>query len=103
VNNNYDAQNARVQKARAMLSEVRARESAHTTPAAKTPLPDPKDKIEEQNLLHTAMLASDDDRPAEARQALQNVLTLDPKSPTALRQLGELELQAADYGKPHNI
>jgi predicted Zn-dependent protease len=60
-------------------------------------LPDPKDKIEEQNLLHAAMIASDDDRSEDARKALEKVLVLDPKSPTALRQLGELELQAGDY------
>ncbi len=62
-------------------------------------LPDPKDKIEEQNLLHTAMMASDDNRSAEARTALEQVLQLDAKSPTALRQLGELELQAGDNAK----
>ncbi len=62
-------------------------------------LPDPKDKIEEQNLLHTAMMASDDNRTAEARNAFEQVLQLDPKSPTALRQLGELELQGGDYAK----
>jgi choline-sulfatase len=60
-------------------------------------LPDPKDKIEEQNLLHAAMIASDDNRTDEARQALEKVLQLDPKSPTALRQLGELELHAGEY------
>ena len=60
-------------------------------------LPDPKDKIEEQNLLHKAMMASEDDRPAEARVALEKVLQLDPKSPTALRQLGELELHTGQY------
>ena len=60
-------------------------------------LPDPKDKIEEQNLLHTAMIAADDNRTGQARQALEKVLQLDPRSPTGLRQLGELELHAADY------
>jgi predicted Zn-dependent protease len=60
-------------------------------------LPDPKDKIEEQNLLHSAMMASEDDREADARESLRKVLQLDPKSPTALLQLGELELRAADY------
>jgi choline-sulfatase len=60
-------------------------------------LPDPKDKIEEQNLLHSAMMASEDDREAEARDVLKKVLQLNPKSPTALLQLGELELKAADY------
>ena len=62
-------------------------------------LPDPKDKIEEQNLLHSAMIASDDNRTDQARQALEKVLQLDPKSPTALRQLGELELHAGDYAQ----
>jgi choline-sulfatase len=62
-------------------------------------LPDPKDKIEEQNLLHTAMMAAEDNRPEDARGALEKVLQLDPKSPTALGQLGELELRAGDYAR----
>src|SRR6266550_2090175 len=62
-------------------------------------LPDPKDKIEEQNLLHSAMMASEDNRPDDARRSLEKVLQLDPKSPTALRQLGELELRAGEYSK----
>lgn len=62
-------------------------------------LPDPKDKIEEQNLLHNAMMASEDNRPDDARRSLEKVLQLDPKSPTALRQVGELEFRAGDYGK----
>ncbi len=101
LSNKYDAQNARVQKSRAMLAEVRSTEaqvqgSTTTTPEPSS-LPDPKDKIEEQNLLHAAMIASEDNRSADARKALEKVLALDPKSPTALRQLGELELQAEDY------
>jgi arylsulfatase A-like enzyme/Flp pilus assembly protein TadD len=62
-------------------------------------LPDPKDKIEVQNLLHSAMLASDDNRSGDARQFLEKALQLDPSSPTALRQLGELELAAGDFAK----
>jgi len=62
-------------------------------------LPDPKDKIEVQNLLHNAMLASDDNRSSDARQFLEKALQLDPSSPTALRQLGELELAAGDFAK----
>ena len=62
-------------------------------------LPDPKDKIEVQNLLHNAMLASDDNRSSDARQFLERALQLDPSSPTALRQLGELELAAGDFAK----
>jgi len=62
-------------------------------------LPDPKDKIEVQNLLHRAMLAADDSRSSDARQFLEQALQIDPASSTALRQLGELELAAGDFGK----
>ena len=62
-------------------------------------LPDPKDKIEEQNLLHRAMMASEDNRLAEARTALEKVLQLNPKSPTLVVQLGELEFQSGNYAK----
>jgi predicted Zn-dependent protease len=62
-------------------------------------LSDPKDKIEEQNLLHRAMMATDDDRDADAIASLRKVLEMDPKSPIALRQLGELELRAGDYAQ----
>jgi choline-sulfatase len=63
------------------------------------PLADPKDKIEVQNLLHNAMLASDDNRVLDARRSLERALQLDPTSPTTLRQLGELELAAGDFNK----
>jgi choline-sulfatase len=71
------------------------------TAAAKAEenLPDPKDKIGVQNLLHNAMLAGDDNRQNDARQFLEKALQLDPNSPTTLRQLGELELAAADYAQ----
>lgn len=62
-------------------------------------LPDPKDKIEVQNLLHNAMLAGDDNRPNDARQFLEKALQLDSSSPTTYRQLGELELAAGDFVK----
>jgi arylsulfatase A-like enzyme/Flp pilus assembly protein TadD len=128
LDNKYEPWNERVKKSRAMLAELRAKEpppepsrgsvgpgtinelkalgylgradvGSATTAPEPSMLPDPKDRIEEQNLLHTAMIASEDNRPAEARQALEKVLALSPKSPTALRQLGELELQAGDYEK----
>ena len=62
-------------------------------------LPDPKDKIEVQNLLHRSMLASDDNRSADSRGFLEKALVLDPTSPTTLRQLGENELAAGDFAK----
>jgi choline-sulfatase len=128
LDNRYEPWNERVQKSRAMLAELRAKEpppeasrgsigpgtinelkalgylgqadvGSTTTAPEPSMLSDPKDKIEEQNLLHKAMIASEDRRVPEARRALEKVLALNPKSPTALRQLGELELQAADYKK----
>jgi predicted Zn-dependent protease len=62
-------------------------------------LPDPKDKIEEQNLLHSAMMLVDERRSPDARLLLEKVLLLNPDSHAALRQLGELEFDAADYRK----
>ena len=55
-------------------------------------LPDPKDKIEEQNLLHIAMMSSEDGRFLEARAALKKLLLMDSTSVTALLQLGRLEV-----------
>src|SRR5258707_9262795 len=62
-------------------------------------LPDPKDRIEQQNLLHTATMAAEDGEPAKARAALEKVLQLDKSSAIALRQLGRLELTSGDYAK----
>jgi choline-sulfatase len=73
--------------------------SSSKKPTAPSSLPDPKDKIQEANLLHSAMLATDDRRPAEARKLLEKVLQSDPDSPTALLQLGEMELHDGDYAK----
>jgi predicted Zn-dependent protease len=95
LQNTYQADNKTVAEFRGMLSDARP-VSATASPST---LPDPKDKIEEQNLLHTAMMATDDNRVSEARAALEKVLQSDPKSSTALRQIGELELNAADYPK----
>ena len=62
-------------------------------------LPDPKDKIEEHNLLRTAMIASEDGEPDKARVALRKVLQLDEGSAIALRQLGRLEMASGNYAK----
>jgi predicted Zn-dependent protease len=128
VHNTYAPWDRTVQKARAMLAELRAKMPAPVPSSATVPqgtvnelkalgylgradvgsstnvpepslLPDPKDKIQEANLLHTAMMAGEDNRLFDARAALEKVLQLDPKSPTALRQIGELELKAGDYAK----
>ncbi|HYM75828.1 MAG TPA: sulfatase-like hydrolase/transferase [Candidatus Dormibacteraeota bacterium] len=62
-------------------------------------LPDPKDKIEEQNLLHSAMMAAEAGNSADARAALEKVLERNPNSEAALVQLGSLWLRAGDYEK----
>jgi predicted Zn-dependent protease len=97
--NKYEAAAAHIRESRTMLAEIRAKENSQGDASITPSLPDPKDKIEQQNLLHLAMMASEDDRPRDARTALEKVLALDPKSPTALRQLGELELQAGNYAQ----
>jgi arylsulfatase A-like enzyme/cytochrome c-type biogenesis protein CcmH/NrfG len=129
LQNRYAPWDANVQKFRAQLAELRSRlpkpeqassgavgkgttdelralgylgpSDALTSTTVPEPslLPDPKDKIEEQNLLHTAMLASDDGRTADARLALEKVLQADSQSPTALLQLGQLELEAGNGNK----
>jgi arylsulfatase A-like enzyme/thioredoxin-like negative regulator of GroEL len=60
-------------------------------------LPDPKDKIEEQNLLHSAMMLVGQGRVLDARSVFEKVLLLNPDSAAALRQLGELEFKAGEY------
>ena len=77
----------------------RADIGSSTTVPEPSLLPDPKDRIEEQNLLHKAMMAAEDGRDSESRTALERVLGLDPQSSIALSQLGALELRAEDYGK----
>jgi len=59
-------------------------------------LPDPKDKIQVFNLIHSSMLAGEDGRAAEARRDLESALSLDPQSGVVLAQLGELELEQGD-------
>jgi arylsulfatase A-like enzyme len=124
-NNTYQPWDASVQKLRAMLREAFPAQDATTKPpgavSAQTTdelkalgylgpadvgssstvsepslLPDPKDKIREQNLLHRAMLAEESDRVGDARAALEKLLQLDPESASALSQLGALELSAGD-------
>ena len=128
LKNLYEPWNPKVQKFRGMLADLRSKlpppapssgavspgtvaelralgylgpadAGSSTNVPEPSLLPDPKDKIEEQNLLHTAMMASEDNRLAEARTALEKVLQLNPKSPTALVQLGELEFQSGNYAK----
>jgi choline-sulfatase len=129
LRNRYEPWGGTVQKLRRVLTEANAKSLAHKkiTPAAVSAstidelhalgylgsadarsatdvpepslLPDPKDKIEEQNLLHTAMMASEGEQPEKARAALEKVLQLDESSTIALRQLGRLEMASGNYAK----
>jgi tetratricopeptide (TPR) repeat protein len=128
LKNNYAPWDATVQESRKMLADMRVRMppppsspgavgaetldelkalgylgAADANSSTNVPepslLPDPKDRIEEQNLLHAAMMAAEDGRSSEARRGLERVLELDPTSQTALLQLGELELHAGNYRK----
>ena len=92
THNDYAAENPMAAKLREQLKNLPQVENVAN-------LPDPKDHIEEQNLLHTAVLASEDEQPDQARAAFESVLKLDPKSPTALLQLGRMELDAKNYAK----
>jgi arylsulfatase A-like enzyme/Tfp pilus assembly protein PilF len=125
LHNRYEPWNQRVQKMRAQLAEFRAQaelpgsaspvspatlehlralgylgtEPGQTNVPEPSLLPDPKDKIALQNLLHSAMLADEEGRPAEARAALEKAVQTDPQSAPALLQLGQLELKAGNYQK----
>jgi choline-sulfatase len=100
LKNLYAIDSSRAQAMQAEMSKWKAKlPPAANSGKPEETLPDPKDKIEVQNLLHNAMLATDDNRSKDARQFLEKALQLDPTSPTTLRQLGELELAAGDFAK----
>jgi len=62
-------------------------------------LPDPKNKIEEQNLLHIAMMSSEDSRLPEARLELKKLLAMDNTSVTALAQLARIEMTSGNVSE----
>ncbi len=129
LRNNYAPWDGAVQKLRKLLAELSAKSPApaKTSPATVSAgtidelhalgylgsadagsatdvpepslLPDPKDKIEEQNLLHAAMMTSEDGKTDKARAALEKVLRLDERSVLALSQLGRLEMSSGNYAK----
>ena len=68
-----------------------------TTAADLTILPDPKDKIEEQNLIHDGMVNQDRGRLKEAIEQFSKAVARDPQSPQALLLLGGIELKTNAY------
>jgi tetratricopeptide (TPR) repeat protein len=99
LKNLYSADSDQTKRMQAELAKWKSKAGVDDAAKSSAALPDPKDKIEVQNLLHRSMLASDDNRSADARRFLEKALELDPLSPTALRQLGENELAAGDFAK----
>ena len=100
LKNLYAPDNSKLPAMQAEMAKWKAKLPPPSNPAQPgQTLPDPKDKVEVQNLLHNAMLAGDDNRPSDARGFLEKALQLDSSSPTTLRQLGELELAAGDFAK----
>ncbi len=129
MRNHYEPWDGTVQKLRKTLAELSAKSPAFgkTSPASVSPntidelhalgylgsadarsatdvpepslLPDPKDKIEEQNLLHTAMMGLEEGNSDKARADLEKVLQLDESSAIALTQLGRLEMASRNYAK----
>jgi cytochrome c-type biogenesis protein CcmH/NrfG len=127
LHNKYEPWNADVQKLRKTLAELNAASPASgKTSAAAVPagtidelhalgylgpadarsstdvpepslLPDPKDKIEEQNLLHAAMMATENDEPDKARASLEKLLQSDANSVVALSLLGRIEIDFGNY------
>jgi Tfp pilus assembly protein PilF len=99
LKNLYSAESTQTKSMQAELAKWKTKAGVDDAGKSSAALPDPKDKIEVQNLLHRSMLAADDNRSAEARGFLEKALELDPASPTALRQLGENELAVGDFAK----
>jgi arylsulfatase A-like enzyme/Tfp pilus assembly protein PilF len=100
LKNLYSAQSPDVATLQTEMSKWKARLPAPAAGSQSTAnLPDPKDKVEVQNLLVRSMLAHDDGRDAESRGYLEKAIQIDPDSATAFRQLGEIELAAKEYPK----
>ena len=74
-----------------------ASSAADSMSAQAGALPDPKDKIDIQNLVHAGMMAGDSGDDRSALQDFRQAVALDPRSGIALRQLGELELKSGDF------
>ena len=99
LKNLYAPDSPKTESMRAEIAKWEARLPPRNAGNSAEALPDPKDKIGVQNLLHSAMLATDDNRSTDARQFLEKALQLDPTSPVVFRQLGEHELASGDFSK----
>src|SRR6185437_2994681 len=96
LHNLYASAGPQQQKLQALLSQHQAEKNGGKLTAAQAQLPDPKDRIEEENLLHLALLQNDRCHTDQARVLLKKVLEKDSSSALAFSQLGELELKAGN-------
>lgn len=96
LHNLYASAGPQQQRLQALLSQHQAEKNGGKLTAAQAHLPDPKDRIEEENLLHLALLQSDRGHTDQARVLLKKVLEKDSSSALAFSQLGELELKAGN-------
>lgn len=96
LHNLYASAGPQQQRLQALLSQHQAEKNGGKLTAAQAQLPDPKDRIEEENLLHLALLESDRGHTDQARVLLKQVLEKDSSSALAFSQLGELELKAGN-------
>jgi arylsulfatase A-like enzyme/thioredoxin-like negative regulator of GroEL len=96
LHNLYASAGPQQQKLQALLSQHQAEKNGGKLTAAQAQLPDPKDRIEEENLLHLALLQNDRGHTDQARVLLKKVLEKDSSSALAFSQLGELELKAGN-------
>jgi arylsulfatase A-like enzyme/cytochrome c-type biogenesis protein CcmH/NrfG len=60
---------------------------------------DPKDKVEVVNLLHSAEIAKEEERLAEAEPLFEQVIKLEPDLPISYLQLGTVLSSLQEYGK----
>jgi len=92
----------------AKLEELRAlgylgADPGSTTAPNPSLLPDPKDRVQIFNLIHSSMLAVEDHDTTGARHALESALALDPKSAAVLVELGDLELDQGNYRRAADL
>ena len=86
----------------AKMEELRAlgylgADPGSTTAPDASLLPDPKDKVQVFNLIHSSMLAVEDRDTTGARHDLESALQLDASSAAVLAELGDLELDQGNY------
>jgi len=84
------------------IEELKALGYLGTNPGATTVpepsmLPDPKDKIEVQNLIHAGMMAEEGGDVMAARNSFAAAAAADPASAIAHRQLGTIEFKAGAF------